>query len=522
MLKAKFPIGIQDFEKLIINGYTYVDKTELIYKLATLHDPFFLSRPRRFGKSLLISTLHTLFSGKRNLFKGLWIDNSDWNWIEYPIIRLDMSTINTRSPEKFECDLIRALNDIASEYDIILTGASPANYLQNLIKKLSTKQKVAILIDEYDKPLIDNIDDADLVAEYRKILQQFYTILKAEDRHLRIVFLTGVTKFAKVSVFSGLNNLNDLTLSDDYSALLGYTKEELQHYFSLSIQEVAKKNGLTWDSCCEEIKGWYNGYRFSKNGELVYNPFSTLKLLNSHNFSPHWFETGTPTFLINLVKKRQFDLSNLEQIAVSEQSFSSFDIEELPTLPLLYQTGYLTIKSFLPAVNAYCLGFPNREVSQAFSESLLTTFAGSKAECSKILVEISTSLNTQPWNHAHFFECMEKLFALIPYDLYVKQEKYFHTLFYLTIKLAGFQIGAEIHTQQGRTDAVLETGEKIIIFEFKFDENSQVAIDQIKEKKYYTLYQEKTLPIYLVGINFSGKLRAIEGWQVELLNCNFD
>lgn len=515
MSTPKLPIGIQDFEKIITQGFTYVDKTPLIYRLLERGSSYFLSRPRRFGKSLLISTFYALFSGRRDLFKGLWIDNSDWGWAPCPIIRLDMSGISCKSPEIFEKALIRALKRIAASYQLTLSADFPSEYLSDLIEQLALKGKVVVLIDEYDRALIDHIDETNIAIEIRNILREFYGILKVQDAHIKFIFLTGVTKFAKVSVFSGLNNLNDLTLSDDYSTLLGYTKDELTRYFSHLIQEVARKNGFTWDRCCAEIKEWYNGYKFSKNGELVYNPFSTLKLLDACNFSPHWFETGTPAFLIDLVKKRQFDLSNLEQIAVSEQSFSTFDIEELPTLPLLYQTGYLTIKSFLPAVNAYCLGFPNREVSQAFSESLLTTFACSRAECSKILVEISATLNTQPWNYSQFFNCMEKLFALIPYDLYVRREKYFHSLFYLTIKLAGFQIGAEIHTHQGRTDAVLETREKVIIFEFKLDESSQAAIDQIKEKKYYANYQEKALPLYLVGINFSGKLRAIEGWQVE-------
>ncbi len=517
MSKAKLPIGIQDFEKIIANGHTYVDKTQLIYQLIIRFDPYFLSRPRRFGKSLLISTLHALFSGKRDLFKGLWIDNSDWNWVAYPIIRLDMSAINNGTPEMFERALIHALNKIASQYDLTLYGETSSDILSDLIEQLAltTGQAVVVLIDEYDKPLIDNIDNFELAQGNRKILRQFFTILKAQDKYLRFVFLTGVTKFSKVSVFSGLNNLNDITMSNDYSALLGYTRKELEYYFANEIQEVASANEMTLADCYERIKEWYNGYKFSKNGEWVYNPFSTLKLLDSKDFSAHWFETGTPAFLIDLVKKRQFDLSNLEQINVSVQSFSSFDLEELPTLPLLYQTGYLTIKSVLPHINAYCLGFPNREVSQSFSESLLTTFASSKAECSKLLVEIATNLYVNPWNPSQFFEIMQKLFALIPYDLYVKHEKHFHSLFYLTIKLAGFQIDSEIHTQQGRSDAVLETKDKVIIFEFKLDASPQVAIDQIKNKKYYEFFQDRKLPIYLVGINFNSDRRAIDDWLAE-------
>lgn len=515
MYKAKFPIGIQDFEVIISEGYTYVDKTEIIYQLITQGKPYFLSRPRRFGKSLLVSTLRALFLGRRDLFKGLWIDGSDWDWREYPVVSLDMSTVNNNSAEAFELDLIRTLNEIAADYNVTLTGVSAANYLENLIKKLSVKQKVVVLIDEYDKPLLDRIEDIDIVKANREILRQFYTILKAEDARLKFVFLTGVTKFAKVSVFSGINNLIDLTMLDQSSALLGYTRHEIETYFSKEIEGLAAKKKLSLQECYAQIKQWYNGYKFSEEGEWIYNPYSILNLLHAKTFKAHWFETGTPSFLINLIRQREFDLSNLEEIKVSAQGFSSFDIEDLPTLSLLYQSGYLTIKAYLPEISAFSLGFPNREVNMAFSESLLTAFATSKTDSNKLLIDISLNLRASTWNTSHFFEIIERLFALIPYDLYVKHEKYFHTLFYLVIKLAGFHIGAEIHTKQGCTDAVLEMQDKIIIFEFKLDESAQKALDQIKQKKYYALYQEKGLPIYLIGINFNAKERAIDDWTVE-------
>lgn len=517
MSKAKLPIGIQDFESIISEGYTYIDKTEIIYQLITLGKPYFLSRPRRFGKSLLVSTLHAIFSGKRDLFEGLWIDQSDWDWISYPIIRLDLSATNNRTPEMLERALIRALTEIATQHNLTLTGETSSDYLANLIRQLYTTydQKVVVLIDEYDKPLIDRLNDLEIAKANRELLREFFTILKSEDQYLRFIFLTGVTKFAKVSVFSGLNNLIDLSLLDQCSTLLGYTRDELESYFSKDIEELSVKKGLGILDCYEHIKEWYNGYQFSREGERVYNPFSVLSLLNSKQFHPHWFETGTPSFLINLIEKRQFDLSNLEEIDVTEQSFSSFDIEELPTLPLLYQTGYLTIKAVLSEVNAFSLGFPNREVSQAFSESLLTAFATSKAECNKFLVDLSKNLCGNPWNYSQFFEIMQSLLALIPFDLYVKDEKHYQSLCYLIIKLAGFQINAEVHTQKGKLDASLETLDKIIIFEFKLNQSSQLAIDQVKQKKYYELYLDRKLPIYLVGVNFNGEQRAIDCWKVE-------
>lgn len=390
MLKAKLPIGIQDFESIISEGYTYIDKTEIIYRLITEGKPYFLSRPRRFGKSLLISTLYAIFSGRSDLFKNLWIGNSDWEWNSYPIIRLDLSTTNHRNPEMLERALIRNLVEIATIHHLAISGETPSDYLESLIKQLFFLygQKIVVLIDEYDKPIVDRLNTLEIAKANREILREFFTVLKAEDQYLQFIFLTGVTKFAKVSVFSGLNNLIDLSLLDQSSTLLGYTRLELEKYFSSEIGDLATKKALKKDECYDLIKEWYNGYQFSVEGEKVYNPFSVLSLLNSKQFHPHWFETGTPSFLIDLIARRQFDLSNLEGIDVTEQSFSTFDIEDLPTLSLLYQTGYLTIKAALPQVNAYSLGFPNREVSQAFSESLLTAFATSKAECNKFLIDL--------------------------------------------------------------------------------------------------------------------------------------
>lgn len=517
MSRTKYPIGLQDFEKIILGGYTYIDKTQYIYQLIAEANPYFLSRPRRFGKSLLISTFAALFSGKRHLFKNLWIDQSDWEWIEYPIIRLDMSTISNRTPQIFEADLIRALKKNASEYGIALSGVSAANCLEDLISQLSSRQKAVVLIDEYDKALIDNIENLETATENRRILRDFYAILKALDKDLKFIFLTGVTQFSKVSIFSGLNNLNDLTMSNDFSTLLGYTRQELEHYFAIDVEKVAEANQLTTAECYQQIREWYNGYKFSKNGETVYNPFSTLKLLSSKDFASHWFETGTPTFLIKLLQIREFDLINIEQYEIAAEDFNTFEIEDLPMLPLLYQTGYLTIKAFDPQINTYRLGYPNREVGQSFTASILRHFATSKANTADHLSQIYRNFSANPWDYARFFVLFAELLALMPYDLYLKQEKHYQSLFYLIIKLAGISVSAEVHTQRGRVDAVIEMKNKIILFEFKLNENAAKAIEQIKKKKYFQSYHDKKIPIYLVGINFNSQLRTMDDWHVEQL-----
>ncbi len=519
MTQTKLPIGIQDFEKLIVNQYAYVDKTKLIYKFASQHTPYFLSRPRRFGKSLLVSTLHALFSGKRNLFKGLWIDKADWNWVLHPIIHLDMSLINNKTPEMLERALLHALNQMGSSHGLTLSGESPSDYLSDLIRQLASisGKQVVVLIDEYDKALIDNLEDLETAKKNREILRRFYTVLKAHDAHLRFTFLTGVTNFSKVSVFSGLNNLNDLTMRNEFSSLLGYTRQELQHYFTKDIHDIATLSGLSIEGCYELIKEWYNGYQFSKQGEMVYNPFSTLKLFESKDFIPYWFETGTPTFLIKLIQKREFDLISLEQYEIAAEDFSTFEIEELPTIPLLYQTGYITIKTFDPKMSTYRLDYPNREVGQSFYTSILRYFATSKASAADHLSALYHNLAKARWDFSEFFTLFSELLALMPYDLYLKNEKHYQSLFYLIIKLAGISVSAEVHTQRGRVDAVIEMKDKVILFEFKLDKTAEMAIAQIKKKEYYRIYSDRKVPIYLTGINFNSQLKAMDDWRVELL-----
>lgn len=517
MTHHKLPVGIQDFEKLITAGYTYVDKTEFVYQLAAQGSPFFLAHPRRFGKSLLISTFAALFSGKRDLFKGLWIENSDWNWQQYPVISLDMSQINNQTPELFERSLMRELNAIASTYHVTLEGETSSEYLKNLIELLAESGKVAVLVDEYDKPLIDQLENLEVAKKNRAILRQFYSILKGQDRYLKFVFLTGVTKFSKVSVFSGMNNLVDISMSEQYSTILGYTGEELERYFALEIASLAEKEGWTLEKCYAEIKEWYNGYQFSAAPTSVFNPFSVLLLLYHQRFDAHWFETGTPTFLLQLLRQREFNFIQMEQRELSSSSFGTFEIEDIPTTPILYQTGYLTIKAYNPQMRTYRLGYPNREVAQAFSESVVNYFIQAKADSEDHLSQLCDNLYALTWNDHEFFLLLQELLALIPYDLYLKQEKHYQSLFYLIIKLTGVRVGAEVHTQRGRMDAVIEMKDKVILFEFKLNQNAQVALAQIREKKYFEIYRNKKIPIYLVGVNFNGHERTLDDWTVEIV-----
>ncbi len=373
------PIGIQTFEGLIKGDYLYIDKTQLIYSLIlpgsqsleAAGPKYFLSRPRRFGKSLTISTLEAIFQGKKDLFKGLWIENVIYDWPVHPVLRIDFSQIPSGSSEEFEDQLTSLLLEIGTPHQVTLKRDHPAIIMRQLVTALKAKtgQKVVILIDEYDNPIISNLENLPLAKENRNTLSEFYKTIKALDEHLRFVFVTGISKFSQVSVFSGANQLTDISMSEPYSSLLGYTQDELESNFSDHIQALALHQNVQVSETLETMKRWYNGYRFSKNDTRVYNPFSTLKLFNALDYADYWFESGTPTFLTHLVKEKGLDL-NPEDLEILPAVFSSYDPENLNLLAVLFQTGYLTIQNYDPETNLYQLDFPNYEVKSAWTERL--------------------------------------------------------------------------------------------------------------------------------------------------------
>ena len=345
--RKKLPIGIQSFEQLIREGAVYVDKTKNIYEiLKPGFGAYFLSRPRRFGKSLLVSTLEAIFKNKRHLFKGLWLDSSDYVWEEFPVIKIDMSSVSKKTNVTLNQALKEAVNDNALREGITLEDKEPERMFQLLIHALVKKynQQVVILIDEYDDPILKHINDPEMAGKNREVLQDFYKIMKSESGSLRFVFLTGVSKFAKTSIFSGLNNLLNISMSDKYATLLGYTQEELESYFPEYISELAESHSLSIDEILNKIKFWYNGYRFSKAENKVYNPFSSLLLFETKEFVNHWFVTGTPTFLIELIKRSSVDLQSFEDlIEIPEYNLNVYDVESLPLIPIMFDAGYLTL-----------------------------------------------------------------------------------------------------------------------------------------------------------------------------------
>ncbi len=519
------PIGIQDFEKLRQENFLYVDKTKHLYRLIKTGRAYFLSRPRRFGKSLMISTLESIFKARKDLFENTWILNSSeaasYDWKEYPVLRLDMGEVSRSSKENLEQGLLKKILSIASDYGVYLPEPliDPASALSSLIEGLVKLKnlRVVVLIDEYDKPILDNILDLKKADEIREILRNFYTIFKSQDGNIHFLLLTGVTKFTKVSIFSGLNNPDDLTLTDMNADLVGYTQQELENNFMPYIKNLARKFNTPIQNQLEQIKTWYNGYQFSAEGLSVYNPFSVLKLFQHESYQAHWFETGTPGFLMDLLKKEQFNLAELNELQVGADALSMSDINKMELVALLYQTGYLTITGYDREYRAYDLNYPNLEVKTAFTSNLLSTFSGRESSAQgKVFIQMNKSLIDGDYDL--FFENLKIFIAGIPYTQFAKMgERDFQTVLFLIFTLLGYRMNLEVYTSFGRLDAVLETKDQLFIFEYKVNQTAQDALNQIKAKKYFQPYLSLNKKINLIGMNFSVAEKNIDQWIHELL-----
>ncbi len=519
-MKKLLPIGIQTFSEIIENNYIYVDKTRLIHELITTGKTYFFSRPRRFGKSLLISTLEAIFKGEKELFQGLYIERMNYDWQIYPVIRISFGGNLYENRQVIEKYLVESLEGIAQNYAVKLQKKEFSSMLRELIKALAKENRVVVLVDEYDKPLIDNLTNPSVYEENRETLKAFYSIFKEMDEYLKFVFLTGVSKFSKVGVFSGLNNLKDITMDNRFCDLLGWTQEEMEENFGGHIDALAQEEESSVEGTTKKIKYWYNGYRFSVKDLYVYNPFSTLLLLDKKFFDFHWFETGTPTFLVELMKGQpSFLLEEMLDNELSADAFSSYEIEHLDPLPLLLQTGYLTIKGVRKTSDEmlYKLDYPNFEVKRALVMNLLGSYAHVDKTLSRNYLEkLICSLDQN--NLGNFFETLRIFFANIPYTIQLKREKYYQTIFYLIFSLLGLRIQAEVTTNRGRIDAVVELKESVYIFEFKLFGTHQEALAQVKERRYYEKYLDSGKRIILVGAAFDPEERNV-GEYAEAIAC---
>ena len=505
--------SIYIFEKLIKGNYLYVDKTEYIWQLVNhTGESYFLSRPRRFGKSLTISTLKAVFDGKKDLFKGLAIYDKPYEWEPCPVIQLDMNGRDFRTLEAMEDSFRQILLEQADFNGVPLKENSSSTMFHDLIKALyDTKGEVVILLDEYDKPILSNISKENCRA-FLDALKVFYSVIKEKNGMIRMAFITGVSKFCHVSLFSELNNLTDITMDARFATMLGYTQEELEENFSDRLALLT--DGSDPDEFMQEIKRWYNGYRFHSNAATVYNPVSLTKFFQSGGeFNNYWFSTGTPTFLLDLIKKHRFNFEDVLNSPVSNFAFDAYEIDRLNPLTLLLQTGYLTIDSAVKRFGdtAYKLRFPNLEVKGSFETYLAGYCSGLYADQVKDSVyRLADAVTVGDVDG--FMETMKVFFAKVPYDVHLKDENNFHLLFFSIFMLLGISITAESKTNQGRIDAVAANEDFVFVFEFKLDKSKETALDQIKNRDYYRRYMNSGKKIILVGVNFDMDLGQIQDW----------
>ena len=510
----KYPVGIQTFSEIIEGKYVYVDKTERIHKLVNSGKYFFLSRPRRFGKSLLVSTLTSLYQGRKELFKGLWIEDK-WDFSQInPTLCLYFNSLDYRAEGLPEV-LQHWLDIQAQKFGIDSIDTQLGTGFQELIEKiyLKTGKKVVVLIDEYDKPIIDYLDDVEKASQHRNLLKSFYGILKSSDPYLQLVFITGVSKFTKISLFSDLNNLNDISMQKGFGDIVGINQQELEDNFSREITAFSLEKNIDENSYLDEIKRWYNGYNWDSISK-VYNPFSLLRFFDGGgDFKNFWFETGTPTFLIKeLYKHRYFDFDNVE---ASEEELSAFNIEFVQPTALLFQTGYLTIKSYNPSESWYVLTYPNEEVRRSLNEYLLKAFRQNETE-SVIPMVIKLRNALQEKDLERVVNLLNNLYATLPFDLWQREnERFYHALLHITFTILGTYIQSEIHTSEGRCDAVVHTEKYIYFFEFKLDQSAEIALKQIEKKHYFKPFKENNKKLIGVGINFKKELKGIESYLVK-------
>ena len=516
-MKKLLPIGIQNLPKIINENYIYVDKTEIIYKLITEGCYYFLSRPRRFGKSLTVSTLEEIFSGNKELFKDCWIGNSNWKWEKYSIIKIDFSSIAEREYVKqglnLRLNLIAKNNNIELNENLGLTDKMQF-LIENLYKKYN--QKVVILIDEYDKIIVNNLTKPEIANENREILREFFTPIKACDQYIEFCFLTGVSKFAKTSIFSSLNNIQDISLHKNYSSLCGYTENEILKYFNEYINSVAEKFEKSDIELIDEIRKWYNGYNFSgeKNVIKIYNPFSIINFFSAEFFRNYWINSGNTKFLFDFFRLNNYENIDFEDIKISMKNLDKTDLSEIKLESLLLQTGYLTIDSYSHQKLEFKLKIPNFEVRDSFFADLITHIYKYKKEINfDFLIEIKDSIKNCQFEE--LFKLLEIYFSGFSYELKIDRESYYQSLLYALFDLSGTRAKTEECTNQGRIDLVIETENNFCIIELKLNKTAEIAIQQVKNRKYYQKYLKYNKDIYIFGINFNSEINNIDQYLFE-------
>ena len=527
----KYPIGIQSFDQIRNDGYVYVDKTALIYQLVTTGKIYFLSRPRRFGKSLLVSTLEHYFLGHKELFKGLAMEQLEKDWLEYPVFHIDFNG------DDFEQEgiLQKRIEDYVGNWEEIYGKGPHAQTIGNRFAYVleqaykQTGRRAVVLVDEYDKPILDVLDSGSttlqngkeilLEEQHRNILKGFYSVFKGADPHLQFVLLTGVTKFSQVSVFSGFNQPKDLSMHPAYDTLCGITKEELYSYFAEQIQELAQKKNRTEEQIKLDLKRHYDGYHFSPEMRGVYNPFSLLNCFDTMRMEDYWFKSGTPTYLVRLLGHTKEQLNEMVGQYYFPEEFVDYKATVEQPLPMIYQSGYLTIKGYKEEMNSFLLDFPNNEVKKGFLTLVATDYLKPKERVISWIQQAVESL--QQGKIEQFRDQLTAFLASVPYSMRRKQdereyERYFHYTFYLLLRLLSvYTVYNEMEQSQGRVDCIVETPNYVFIFEFKLDGSAEQALQQIKDKGYAKPYLTDPRKLYQIGVNFSSETGTIEGFKYE-------
>jgi Predicted AAA-ATPase/PD-(D/E)XK nuclease superfamily len=517
----KLPLGIQTFSEIRNQNYLYVDKTQDIFRMIDSGKYFFFSRPRRFGKSLLLDTLHNIFEGNQSLFKGLWIENKI-DWKPYPVIRIDFGRVVSRDGNLIDA-LLKEIARNANRLGVTITNLnSPSIAFGDLLDKVCLKygeNSIVLLIDEYDKALVDFIDDQVLFAYNRDILRGFYTNIKSYDACIKFTLLTGVSKIGKMSLFSGLNNINDISLDKEYANLCGISQDELESNFKEHIDTFAKIEEKERIEILDLLKRWYNGY--SWNGQTtLYNPYSLLNVFQKNVFQNYWFDTGTPTLLIKMVSQNQRLFDTFKNYVVGDSwSMSSFNPQSNDDIGLMFQTGYLTIKEIeknTDGMPSYKLGFPNQEVEYSFAKYLLAEYITTAPE--RLTNDLAYPMKNALYEAdiEAFTNCIKVAFSKIPHHLFIEKEAFYHSMLLMLMMASGIIMRSEEASSKGRSDLVLETNDSIYIFEFKLNQSAEVAIDQIMGKGYANPYLMSSKKVVLVGINF--KNRELNEWKVKRID----
>ena len=509
-----YPIGIQSFSEIRQGGYVYVDKTAGIYKLASTGKYYFLSRPRRFGKSLLVSTMEAYFKGRKELFEGLAIEKLEKNWEESPVLHFDFSGKSYAQPDSLSDILNIHLKQMEDKYGVEVISNACDSRLKGVIETAyrKTGKKVVVLVDEYDKPIIDNLTRPGLRDAFRETLEGFYGVLKSKDDYIRFGFLTGVTKIGKMSVFSGLNNIQDISMRAEYTDICGISKSELKSYFSESVTELAAANSLSVAECYEKLATMYDGYHFRQDCEGVYNPYSLLNAFNYNEFSEYWFETGTPSFLVQYLKDGKYNLDDISKNTVSVNMLTGTNYAEPAVLTLMYQSGYLTIKGYDERFKKYYLDYPNEEVKSGFLDSLSQIFAPALIDGA-----FSASCFVSDMENGDVNGFMNRFTAFLSdnnYEIQGNLELYFQNTISLMFKMMGLYVKTEYQTSDGRIDIVVDTQKYVYVIEIKRDQSPDIALRQIEEKGYDKPFLASGKKIIKLGINFSSETRTIDGWKM--------